>query len=299
MNRDLCIAPKIFLPGEVLSHAAVLTRIFQERGIQVALLFGSLAAGTGQGGDLDLAVQFRNETLEARDALYEALCRLFRADNIDIVSLDRAPFLLRKRALLAGNVLHEQVPGHIQQMIEEVLFAQADFHYSAGIFEQRLRARLRGGLSVVERRLDRQRITAYLSQLDVSVRKLAALRRGFASLEDFTAREDPRDLSIHHLRIALECVLDICRHFLAVKGITLQELDTTNLIELAGTKGLMPVAFAQKIRGMAGLRNAIVHAYVNLNYRVLYDMLVNRLSDFDEFGRQVLSYLEREESTET
>lgn len=298
MKRDLCIAPKIFLPGEVLSHAEDLTRIFEAHGIQAALLFGSLAAETGEGGDLDLAVQFRDEALDDQAALYEALRRLFRADNIDIVCLDRAPFLLRKRALLAGNVLHEQVPGHIQQMIEEVLFAQADFRYAAGILEEHLTARLRGGLSVSERRLDRQRITAYLSQLDVSVRKLAALSHGFASFEDFIGREDPRDLAIHHLRIALECVLDICRHFLAVKGVSLQELDTTNLIELAGSKGLLAPAFAQSIRGMAGVRNAIVHAYVNLEYRALHLMLVNRLSDFDEFGRQVLSYLEREESTE-
>ncbi len=113
------------------------------------------------------------------------------------------------------------------------------------------------------------------------------------------AREDPRDLAVHHLRIALECVFDICRHFLAVKGVSLQELDTTDLIELAGSKGLLAPAFAQSIRGMAGVRHAIVHAYVNLEYRALYVMLVNRLSDFDELGRQVLGYLEQDESTQT
>jgi uncharacterized protein YutE (UPF0331/DUF86 family)/predicted nucleotidyltransferase len=299
MKRDLRIAPKIFLPGDVLSHADDLARIFDAHGIQVALLFGSLAAGARQGGDLDLAVQFRDGEPSDDVALYEALRRLFRADNIDVVPLDRAPFLLRKRVLLAGRVLYDNAPGHLQQMTEDVLFAQADFEYAAGILEEHLTARLRGGLSVSERRLDRQRITAYLSQLDVSVRKLTGLSRGFSSFDEFMAREDPRDLAIHHLRIALECVLNICRHFLAVKGVSLQELDTTNLIELAGLKGLLAPAFAHSIRGMAGARNAIVHAYVNLEYPRLYAMLADRLSDFDEFGRQVLSYLEHDESMQT
>lgn len=296
MKRDLCRAPKIFRLHEVLSHADSLTRIFEEHGVLAAILFGSLTRGTGEGGDLDLAVTSDGQTLEDRSALHEAICRLFHADNIDLIPLDRAPFLLRKRSLLEGRLLFEKTPGHVRRMTEDVLFEQEDFRYSAGILEQQLRTRLRGGLSVAERRLDRDRITAYLSQLDVSVAKLTALRRDFVSFEAFTANEDQRDLAIHHLRIVLECVLDICRHFLAVKGVSLQELDTTNLIELAGLRGLLPASFAQRIRGMAGMRNAIVHAYVNLEHRAIYDMIAGRLSDFDEFGRHVLTYLERDDA---
>lgn len=295
MKRDLCIAPKLFMPDEVFANAKALECIFKDCRVEVAILFGSLAVPTCEGGDLDLAVQLRGDTFENQQALHEKVCLLFRADNIDILPLSRAPFMLRKRALLSGRVLYEETPGRIPPMIEEVLFTQADFRYAAAMAEQELRARLRGGLSVSERRLDADRVKAYLSQLDVSVRKLTQLRRGVESLEDFTANEDRRDLMIHHLRIALECVLDICRHFLAVKGVSLQELETTNLIELAGTRELLPAAFANRVRGMAGMRNAIVYAYVHLDHRAIHEMIVRRLSDFDEFGRRVLSYLEREE----
>ncbi|MBI3456106.1 MAG: DUF86 domain-containing protein [Candidatus Rokubacteria bacterium] len=297
MKRDLCVAPRVFVPEDVSTRAAELERVFKEAGVTVAILFGSLAAPVCEGGDLDLAVDGLGDGAEGQQALYESLCRLFRADNIDLVPLSRAPFVLRKRALLGGRVLYEATPGRVRRMIEEVLFAQEDFGYSAGMAEQQLRARLRGGLSGAERRLDADRVTAYLSQLDVSVRKLAQLRQGVESFENFAANEDRRDLVVHHLRIALECVLDICRHFLAVKGVSLQELDTTNLIELAGTRGLFPVAFASRIRGMAGMRNAIVRAYVRLAYEAIHEMLTRRLGDFDEFGRHVLTYLEREEGT--
>jgi uncharacterized protein YutE (UPF0331/DUF86 family)/predicted nucleotidyltransferase len=294
MRRDLCVAPRTFRRADVSAKAERLVRTFEQHGVASALLFGSLARGTGEGGDLDLAVSFAGQGFEAQSSLYEAICQLFRADNIDIVALDQAPFSLRRRAFLEGQVLFERTPGHLQAMIEDVLFEQEDARYTAEMLTQQLRARLKGGLSVAERRLDRERVMAYLSQLDASVAKLTTLRDRFVSFEQFMESEDPRDLAVHHLRIALECVLDICRHFLAVRGVSLHELDTTNLIELAGTKGLFPAPFARRIRGMAGVRNAIVLAYVRLDHRVIYDTLVGRLADLDEFGRHVLGYLDRE-----
>ena len=91
---------------------------------------------------------------------------------------------------------------------------------------------------------------------------------------------DTRELYVHYLRIALEAVLDICRHFLAVVGVNLAGLDTANLIELAGEKGLLEAAFAHRIRppawglwpggGMAGMWYAIVHVYWRLDYQAIY-----------------------------
>jgi uncharacterized protein YutE (UPF0331/DUF86 family) len=70
-------------------------------------------------------------------------------------------------------------------------------------------------------------------------------------------------------------------------------MHTTNLIELAGENGLLPTDFARRIRGMAGMRNAIVHVYWNLDYAAIYEA-VSRLSDFDDFGRYVLQFLQRQ-----
>ena len=65
----------------------------------------------------------------------------------------------------------------------------------------------------------------------------------------------------------------------AVSRVAGQELDTTNLIELAGRRGLMPADFARRIRGMAGMRNVLVHGYLEVD---------QRLGDFDELGRHAL-----------
>jgi len=144
-------------------------------------------------------------------------------------------------------------------------------------------------------RLNRDRVETYLSRMDEAVARLGALRKRFASYEEFQADVDTRELVVHYLRIALECVLDICRHFLAAKGVGMTELDPTKLIELAGDRGLLDPGFARKIRGMAGIRNAIVHVYRVLDYRAIYEAVTQRLGDLDEFARQVKRYVDSED----
>ncbi len=56
MKRELCLAPRIFRRSDLAAHADALTRLFEEHGVELVLLFGSLVSGSGKAGDLDLAV---------------------------------------------------------------------------------------------------------------------------------------------------------------------------------------------------------------------------------------------------
>lgn len=98
--------------------------------------------------------------------------------------------MLRKRALLDGRVLYEARPGRVRRMIEEVLFAQDDFRYSAGMAEQQLRARLRGGLSAAERRLDAYVNLDYQAMFEMVTRRLSDLDRFGRHVLDYLEREE-------------------------------------------------------------------------------------------------------------
>lgn len=200
-----------------------------------AYLFGSLAEG-GVGGDMDIAVLFERYSFEAYEGLYEALCRLLKADNIDLISLDRAPLPLRRRILLQGILLYERTPGITTRLLEALLADWEDYLHLTAVLRTSLRARIQGGDTMSGRRVDRERVEISLSKLDEMVGELAQRREAFHSFHEFMAERDQRELCVHYLRIALECVLDICRHFVAAKGASLAEIDTTNLIELAGKR---------------------------------------------------------------
>lgn len=266
--------------------AAALTR----NGIRLACLFGSVLEQS-QARDVDLAVLFQEYSLEKYLDTFEAACRALGTRRVDLVVLNRANPRLKLQALLEGKVLYAETPETWSEAVAETLFAYEDYKQFASQYRQQLDRRCQEGLSVADRSVDQARTEGHLSVLDEAVAQLRRLQGRFNTLEEFRSDVDTRELCVHYLRIALESVLDICRHFLAVTGVSLAKVDTTNLIELAGEKGLLEPAFAHRIRGMAGMRNAIVHVYWRLDYRAIYQAVTEQLSDFDEFARQVRDIL--------
>lgn len=269
---------------------------FSDSGVRLATLFGSTvtARALGEGDaprDVDVAVLFDSYCFERYLSLQESLCQALGTQRVDLVVLNRANAALKLNALLEGELLYVRSDIEAEDVIAQALFEYDDYRRFKTEYQAEFERRCREGLSMAERRLSRERVDASLSALDEAMGQLGRLRARFASFEAFMADVDTRELCVHYLRIALESVLDVCRHFLAVVGVSLAELDTTNLIELAGEKGLLEPAFARQIRGMSGMRNAIVHVYWRLDYQAVYRAVTDELADVDEFARQVQRYL--------
>ncbi len=234
----------------------------------MAVLFGSILEQP-LARDVDLAILFDEYDFDKYLKTLEVACRALGTRGVDLVVLNRANAHLKLQALLGGRLLYAKAPPVRLEAVAEALFEYEDYRRFMVQYRHHLDWRCREGLSVVDRKMDEERVEGYLSTLDEAMAQLRRLRERFASYEEFRSDVDTRELCVHYLRIVLESVLDLCRHFLAVVGVSLTELDTTNLIELAGDKGLLEPAFARRIRGMAGMRNAIVHVYWRLDYQAI------------------------------
>jgi uncharacterized protein YutE (UPF0331/DUF86 family) len=244
--------------------------------------------------DVDLAVWFREYSFERYVKILEVASQALGTGRIDLVVLNRTSAPLKLRALLEGRVVYAETRGALVKAVVDALSEYDEYTYFLAQYRPLLDRRCQEGLSVAERKIDQDRVEGHLSALDEAVGQLRRLQGRYKSYEEFRSDVDTRELCVHYLRIALESMLDICRHFLAVVGVSLAELETTNLIQLAGDKGLLEPAFAQRIRGMAGMRNAIVHVYWRLDYQAIYGAITAQLADLDEFARQVRAYLPRQ-----
>jgi uncharacterized protein YutE (UPF0331/DUF86 family) len=98
-----------------------------------------------------------------------------------------------------------------------------------------------------------------------------------------------------NLQVAIECILDIGNHIIAEKGFETPE-DNEDVIRILGDEGIIPTDFSEKIKGIAGFRNILIHEYTGIDYRLLYDYLRNRLDDFRKFAMYISSYLINEET---
>lgn len=93
--------------GEIKNRLAPL---FNEEGLQLVLLFGSVAIGKeNPKSDIDLGFLFDNDI----DLLFltTRVIQLLRTDRVDVVDLRRASPLLRYSAIRTGKVLFERIPG--------------------------------------------------------------------------------------------------------------------------------------------------------------------------------------------
>lgn len=271
-----------------------LSQALEADGVRLACLFGSILSRRWA-RDVDVAVWFTEYSFERYLHTLDVTTQVLGTSRVHLVVLNRASPLLKLRALLEGRLLFAERPEAWTQAIVDTLFEYEDYRQFMSQYRPLLDRRCQEGLSVAERTMDRERVEGHLSALDGAVGEVRRLQSRYKSYEEFRSDVDTRELCVHYLRIALESVFDICRHFLAVAGVSLAELETTNLIELAGDKGLLEASFARRIRGMAGMRNAIVHVYWRLDYQAIHRAVTEELTDLDEFARQVRICLRREQ----
>ncbi|NLY10509.1 MAG: DUF86 domain-containing protein [Firmicutes bacterium] len=92
------------------------------------------------------------------------------------------------------------------------------------------------------------------------------------------------------LHLFIQISLNIGNHILASEGISVQTyLDI--FIRLAEI-GVLPTDFAERIRRIAGFRNILVYEYARTDLTQLVDVLNTSLSDFREYARYVVDYID-------
>lgn len=94
-----------------------------------------------------------------------------------------------------------------------------------------------------------------------------------------------------HLQLALQCAIDVALHILADDTDRTPEDYGSAFRELAAV-GVFNQDLADRLRLAAGLRNVLVHAYLDVDPARVWTHL-GRLDDLENFARAVDLYLEQ------
>jgi len=138
--------------------------------------------------------------------------------------------------------------------------------------------------------LDRHIIEQHLLTMEEALANLERYR-------DLSSEDFEKDLSLiwiaeKGLEILIQNLLDIGAHILASE-IRNDWDDYREIIRKLGLHGILPVDFAERIQGMAGLRNILIHDYIRVDLGKIHDVLKNRLGDFTEFMSYIQRYMEK------
>jgi len=138
-----------------------------------------------------------------------------------------------------------------------------------------------------EGNFDKEKIIERMSDIKNAILELEKFQK--MDLEEFLKDSDNYNLSAYHLRIATEAVLIIGTHILSRIPQNGKKKDYTQVILALADYNVLPKDFSQKIKGMAGYRNRLVHLYWKIDPKEILSVIKEDLGDFEKF----LGYIEK------
>lgn len=135
--------------------------------------------------------------------------------------------------------------------------------------------------------LDRERVLAKMDVLDGYLRELREIMP--ASFEEYRKVEKRRACE-RLLQISIECIIDICGFI--VTGLRLGlPAEEDDLFEKLEQAGIISSSRKESLKRMKGFRNILVHEYGRVDDLMVYEILQERLNDFETFKREILEAL--------
>jgi uncharacterized protein YutE (UPF0331/DUF86 family) len=137
--------------------------------------------------------------------------------------------------------------------------------------------------------IDVQVVDARLRELPRPLERLASKRP--ASLKALRADEDLQDIVTRNLELGVQCAIDIAMHLCAAHGLV--PTTAADAFDHLAARGLLPRALARRLRRSVSFRNVLVHEYVEIDWRIVMDVLEDGVADLTAFGRHVVQALEK------
>ena len=131
-------------------------------------------------------------------------------------------------------------------------------------------------------------ITKRLQKLDEYINILHKLKR--YSYEEFIADPEHYGSVERFLQLALETIADIGNHIISdlELGVVNWHRDIPAILR---EKGHITPQMEEKWIRMSGFRNILVHDYLDIDRRAVYDVLQNNLDDFEEIKTSFAKFL--------
>ena len=127
-----------------------------------------------------------------------------------------------------------------------------------------------------------------LNRLDEYLAVLKKLQR--YSFKEFKADPERYGSTERFLQLAIEAVIDMGNHVIADL-----ELGTVNwysdIPRLMAAKKYISSELEEKWTRMIGFRNTLVHEYIDIDRKIVYEVLQNNIEDLEELKRTFAQFL--------
>ena len=119
---------------------------------------------------------------------------------------------------------------------------------------------------------------------------LSALRRHAGASASVLGRDSDLRWAVERgLQLCAQNALDIASHIGSAAGFDPETYGSS--IDCLIRADVLPQAFGERFRAVAGFRNVLVHGYLEVDLDLVATFLAEHLDDFEEFARHVERWL--------
>ncbi|MBI5024329.1 MAG: DUF86 domain-containing protein [Candidatus Omnitrophica bacterium] len=129
------------------------------------------------------------------------------------------------------------------------------------------------------------RLNTYLERLDPVAKK---------SLKVYLSEDYLRFSTERLIQLVVECATDINNHVVVETQNRPPEDYRTSFVKAAEV-GLITLELAKKIQGSAGMRNILVHEYMDIDHTMVFAAVPKTLKYYRQYLKQVNRFLEKAE----
>ena len=138
--------------------------------------------------------------------------------------------------------------------------------------------------------MDQSEIEARLRRIIESVARVRAKRP--LSYEELVGDSDKYLATERDLQVAIEAAIDVGSDLLAKHSFRAAG-GYREVFRLMGDAGILPRDFAARIAPMGGFRNVLVHVYLEVDSRKVYQIIQHDVDDLETFAQLVSAYIDR------
>lgn len=248
-------------------------------GVAVVYRFGSTASGEDRAGsDIDIGFLPPGPIDPVRrfDA-QERLAAHVRRD-VDLVDLHAASTVLRMQIVSRGRAIR------VRNAAEQGRFEDFVFSSYARLNEER-----REILEQVSREGSVHGGYVIVNKAATIERCIARVREEHAGDDrNLTGDQTRQDSIVLNLQRACEAAIDLAMHVVRVRRLGVPQ-ETRDAFALLRDAGLITPELANRMMAMVGFRNVAVHDYRRLDLAIVRSIVTERLGDFLELTRVLLT----------
>ncbi len=137
--------------------------------------------------------------------------------------------------------------------------------------------------------IDNDLVRRKLSRLNMYLEKLKPMLK--KSLEEYKTDSYLRFSTERLIQLIVECATDVNNHVVVEVGNRPPEDYSISFIN-AAQAGLISRELAESLKGSAGMRNILVHEYMEIDNEKVYSVLPLAIKEYGEYIRQVEKFLE-------